>query len=354
MANILRSVIQTTRRFCQTAVFTLGLGWSAIIFRVWADDRPIPPFEDIVHIAPALEVRAAWDQVQPVGARLRIGTYNIQDFVDGVDDGTNSTPERAARHAEAAAKIIAEADPDILVLQEIENAAALELLQKFLPRPYPLAYVAVFSGHGDRPLNLAALARAPIYGVRMFDFARLSGPGRPPRGIISFTAPLDERRYLLVYGVHLKSNFGDSARNRAKRYHALRMLAEDAETTRKMYPCYDWEMMVLGDTNVDPEDPQFADDYSLEPLAAWTDLWRGRALSERVTVPTRYGDPALEFPPCTFDRVFASGELSEEPWKIGPPWTLARGVDTQNVFTVGGENDQHVSDHYPVFVDLFR
>lgn len=325
-----------------------------MIFRVWANERPIPPVEGIVHIEPAAEVRAAWDQVQSPGRRLRVATYNIQDFVDGVDDGTNSTPERAARHAEAAAKIIADADPDILVLQEIENATALELLQKYLPRPYPLAYITAFSGEGNRPLNLAAFARVPIYGVRMFDFGKLSGPGCPPRGVISFIISLDERRYLLAYGVHLKSNFGVSARNRAKRYHALRVVAEDAETTRKMYPRYVWEVMVLGDTNVDPDDPQFAEDYSLEPLATWSDLWRGRPLSERVTVPTRYGDPALEFPPCTFDRVFVSPELSEEPWKAGMPWVVPRGVDTQNVFTVGGENDQHVSDHYLVYVDLFR
>ncbi len=49
-----------------------------------------------------------------------------------------------------------------------------------------------------------------------------------------------------------------------------------------------------------------AGDPSLKPLSDWKDLWRGRPLAERTTLPTRYGDPKLEFPPACFDRLFAS------------------------------------------------
>lgn len=314
----------------------------------------ILPMAGVVRVMPASEVAADWTAVQPVGSRLRLATYNIQDFQDGINDGTNRTPERAARHAELAADIIAEINPDVLVLQEMEGPGAVALLQTRLPRPYPLAYVTDFSNQGNRPLNIGVLSRVPILGVRTVDFGLTEGPGRPPRGALSFVVPLDDERRMLVYGVHLKSNFGDATRNPSKRYHVLNVIAEDAVLTRRLFPQYLWEAVILGDMNVDPDDPQFADDPSLKPLAEWHDLWRGRPLPERVTVPTRYGDPALEFPPCAFDRVFASPEMIEAPWVIGAPISLQRGVDTQNVFTVGGENDIHVSDHYPVYMDIER
>jgi endonuclease/exonuclease/phosphatase family metal-dependent hydrolase len=317
-----------------------------------AQPADVLPAGGVVDHRPAVEVLADWPQVQPPKTQIRLATYNVQDFLDGVDDGTNRTPEQAALHARMAARILEEISPDVLVAQEMEGAESVRLLNAQFRRPYPLAYVTDFAQQGKRPLNIAVLSRIAVEGARTIELGYMEGPGRPPRGVLSFMVPLDASRRLLVYGVHLKSNFGEAARNQAKRYHAMKVVAEDAECTRRMFPHYTWEAVVIGDTNVDPDDPQFAGDPSFEPLAGWADLWRGRPLAERVTVPTRYGDPTLEFPPCTFDRVFASPDLLEPPWVIGAPKALPKGVDTQNVFTVGGQSEVHVSDHYPVYVDI--
>ena len=313
-----------------------------------------PSVEGSVLIQYPIEVKADWEGVKPPGERLRVASYDIQDFADAVRDGPNRTIERLNRQASLAAVLIGEIDPDILVMQEIENGRALAVLNAALPNPYPLAYITRFSEGGNRELNVAVLSRVALSGVRELDFGRLSGPGRPPRGVLTFVANLDDRHKLLVYGVHLKANYGENDRNIAKRFHAIKLVAEDAARVKSRYPGYEWEMIVMGDMNVDPDVEQFARDPSLDPLKEWKDLWRGRPIEERATIPTRYGDPAFEFPPAAFDRIFASPELIKDPWKVGTPSVLQRGVDTQNVLVVGGENDVHVSDHFPVYVDLTR
>jgi hypothetical protein len=104
---------------------------------------------------------------------------------------------------------------------------------------------------------------------------------------------------------------------------------------------------------VDPDQEQFATDPSFSSLSGWVDLWRGRPVEERITLPTRVGDPTLLFPPATFDRFFVSASLQEPPWVAGRPYVLQQGVDTNNVLSLPGENG-HVSDHYPVYLDIVR
>jgi endonuclease/exonuclease/phosphatase family metal-dependent hydrolase len=292
----------------------------------------------------------------PAGDRVRICSYNTQDFCDGVNDDTNATPAMAERHARGIAALLDEIDPDIVVLEEVENAAVLQLLNGALKKPYPVAFItrfASFRGEEQR-LNIAVLSRVELAGLRELDFGYFRGRGRPPRGILSFFVELGGGRCLLVYGVHLKSNFGDRVKNEFQRLSAMKILRADADEMLARYPQNDWEVLVLGDTNVDPEDAQFAKDSSFRPMRGWVDLWLGRPLAERTTLPTRLGDPALEFAPVTFDRFFASTNLVSVPWRVGPPQVLQRGVDTNSVFTVPGQDDIHVSDHYPTYVDIVK
>lgn len=294
-------------------------------------------------------------QARLPGDGLRICSYNVENFTDGVGDGDARAPATALRHARAAAALLDEIRPDVVVLQEVENEQAVRLLNDALAVPFPVGYMTRFrnrDGQTDK-LNIAVLSRVPLLEATELDFGALRGRGCPPRGALRFLVDLGDGRALLVYGVHLKSNFGRRTKNIVQRHNALRFVAQDARVLaggigRKV------EMMVLGDVNTDPEGRGFAGDRSLDPLAGWVDLWRGRPLEERVTVPTRHGDPAVEFEPATFDRFFVSPDLRVAPWVAGEPGSLQRGVDTSNVHALPGETDLHVSDHYPVYVDLAR
>ncbi|NLB66052.1 MAG: hypothetical protein GX803_06255 [Lentisphaerae bacterium] len=291
--------------------------------------------------------------------RIRVATYNIENFTDARNDGPERTPERYVAQARGAADIIAEVNPDILLLQEIENARVLIYLNSLFQQPYDYIYVTRLrrpNGTRDR-LNLGLLSRLPPRRVRQLDFHALGGPVRPARGTIAATFHLPGDFALMTYGIHLKSNFGDDARNRAHRGLALHVIGGDAVAQTYRNLPRETAAMILGDTNVDPDTPQFADDPSLEPLAgAFADLWLGRPIDERTTIPTRHpgetGDPDFVFPPSAFDRVFATRNLTADgPWLVGPPVSVQRGVATGCNITPPGVNG-HISDHYLVYVDL--
>lgn len=285
----------------------------------------------------------------------RIVSYNIQDFSDGVDDGDKRTVAEARRQARTVAGLIDEMAPDLLVLQEIENAAVLELINSYVARPFASGYITAFGEGNQRwnKLNQAVLSRVPIRGATTIDFTPIEGRGRPTRGLLRFEMSPDDSLTLLVYVVHLKANWGDNERNIAQRRHALRLLREDAaEYVKTIKGPY--AVIVAGDFNVDPEVDSFKSDPSLEALNDMIDTWKGRALEERITVPTRRGDPAMEFPPVAFDRFYATEGLTHGPWTLGRPEVLMRGVDTGNVFRIAGEDDTTASDHYPVYIDLIK
>jgi len=295
------------------------------------------------------------ERLKKPGPILRLASYNIQDFSDGIDDGARRTPERAAQQARLAARILDDVDPDVLVLQEIENATALRLLNEHLEDPFPLGYVTALGDGGARRerLNLAVLSRVPLEDLRELDFGPLRGRGRPTRGALGFSVDLGDGHRLLVYTVHLKSNFGETWVNRRQRYNALRYVRRDADQVMAARRKTQWSAVLVCDMNVDPELDPVRNDFSLRPFGDWVDLFRGRPMRERTTLPTRYGDPRFVFPPSCFDRFFVTTNLMARPWITGTPRAVPLGVDT-NVFTQGGENDIHVSDHYPVFLDLLR
>ena len=296
-----------------------------------------------------------------VPARLRVATYNLEHFTDGRHDGPERTPEVFMTHARDAAAIIAEADPDVLVLQEIENGRTLEFLNEQFERPYAYIYISKLrqtSGENER-LNLALLSRLRPRNVRQLGFYNLGGKGRPARGSLAAEFDLGDGSSLLVYDIHLKSNFGEMPRNQAQRAIALHQIAADAVSEKLQNDPDPTSVLILGDTNVDPDTEAFADDPSLEPLAgSYVDLWRGRPIEERTTIPTRLpgetGDPLLVFPPAAFDRIFASKNLAANgPWRVSPPQTIQKGTDTANNLTQPGLNG-HVSDHHLAYVDLTR
>jgi endonuclease/exonuclease/phosphatase family metal-dependent hydrolase len=153
---------------------------------------------------------------------LRVATYNLEHFTDAHRDGPDRTPAVLNLHATGAAASLVEANPDIAVFQEVENAAALRALNSRLPSPYPFAYVTAFRHGSGRPdkLNHALLSRIPPSVVRQISFTRLLPSLYATRGALAATFSLSPTLDLLVYDLHLKSNFGD-----APAVHAQRQIA---------------------------------------------------------------------------------------------------------------------------------
>lgn len=291
--------------------------------------------------------------VVAVTGAFRVVTYNIENFGDGVGD-KGRTPEIAAAHARDAAALIARFDPDLVVLQEIENSKALALLNEALPRPYPTGYITDFRPRSGRigDHNVAILSRMPVEDVVERDFGAMTGDVVPTRGFLRCTIPLPGDRRLVVYGTHLKSNYGRKDRNRAQRRIAMEAIRADADEVLRGPGAAQVELLLAGDVNTDPDSREFADDPTLDAFRGWIDLWRGRPLSERGTCPTRRGDPTREFPPAAFDRILVAPAMTNRPWVVSPPRMLAEGVNTKDVFALPGTGRGHVSDHHPVAVDI--
>jgi len=319
--------------------------------RVGADD-----IYSGAHPAVSLIEASISDKPDALNSRrsIRVASYNIEHFTDGLDDDGGRTTAMAKQQAQMAATIIEKIHPDILMIMEIENATSLRLLNSKMTRPFPIGYITTFgTGHNHSKLNIAVLSRLPLEDVREIDFQDMKMQNRPPRGLLNFSVALGPKRELLVYGVHLKSNWGKKYKNIAKRRNGLLLLRKDEDALKSAAPDTQWEVLVMGDMNADPELKKMHGAPSLEPLADWADLWAGRTAEERVTLPTRTGDPNLEFDPATFDRIYASPELMLPPWRTMRPNTLQVGVVKQQTAKPGGK-EGHVSDHYPVYVDILR
>jgi len=312
-----------------------------------------PELEDLTQ-EPVWPIRAE-DLAHELGDTLRLCTYNIQDFTDGDGESYMRTSNVVQRHIASAADIVNAIKPDVLVIQEIENAVMLTRLNEMVAPPYPFGCITDFGEErGWVKRNIAALSRFPVRRALEIDFSLGDEQPAIPRGILALEIALDERHVLLVYAVHLKSNFGDPASNMAKRAGALEYIRDHVEQLTSTETNVVWEVAVIGDMNVDPDLERFAADTSLKAFEDWDDLWRGRPLEERVTIPTRAGDPALAFPAAAFDRIIVSPALAREPWVAGEAVSYQHGVDLENVFTRAGQSERHVSDHYPVYVDLRR
>jgi endonuclease/exonuclease/phosphatase family metal-dependent hydrolase len=287
---------------------------------------------------------------------IRICTYNIQHFTDGWFDGWRRRPSHARRQAQGAAAIIDQINPDLLIIQEIENRRALKLLNENLTRPYPQGFITRF--HADyrrgRKQNIALLSRLPLADVTELEFGHLTASNAPPRGMLRVILPLSPERSLLIYGVHLKSNWGESTNNIVRRQAALQFMLQDAAAIAEDTPRTQWEILVAGDMNVDPQTETFAQDTSLAALASWHDLWQNIPLPDRTTIPTRYGDPEREYPPAAFDRIIVSPTLRRAPWLTTTAHVLQQGIDTNNINAHTGYTADHVSDHYPVYTDIIR
>lgn len=289
---------------------------------------------------------------------VRIASWNLEHFYDGRGDGPSADAAHLELHAAGAASVIDEASPDVLLLQEVENARAVSFLNERLARPYPYVYVSSLrTAAGTRDtLNLAILSRIRPDFVRQLDFHLLRGQSRPSRGTLcaAFSLPGCPMP-VLVYDIHLKSNFGDFPKVVAKRAAALHQISMDILEESVARAPAQVASFILGDTNTDPETEQFRNDPSLLPLAAThRDLWLGHPIERRTTIPTRHaGDTNLVFPPSAFDRIFVSRNFTprNSGYLLSAPAVIQRGTATHDNLLSPGEQG-HVSDHYLVYLDL--
>lgn len=268
--------------------------------------------------APALEP----DPAAVRGAdTVRVATWNVHDLFDEVDrlvppgdlDLVPSPPEVEAR-LDAVAGVLLRLDADLVLLQEVENAA---LLRRLAGRAgYPEAWLV--EGLDPRGIDVAALSRLPVERyVSHLDDLDAAGRRLWPRDCVEVHVRTAGAPVVVV-GSHLSSALSDDGTRRALQAARLRELADAVRRDRP-------GALVLagGDLNDRPDGaalaPLLGDAAWLEVAAPGVATWGEGAAARRLD-----------------DLVVPSAEAGAVRWAA----------------VVDGDDVRSASDHRPVVLDL--
>ncbi len=109
-------------------------------------------------------------------ATARIGTYNVENLFDMIDDPHRSDgPPTTRARLQALAEVILAVDCDILALQEVENVEILaEFNETYLNGMYP--EVVLVEGNDPRGIDVAILSRIHLESVVSFRNREMVNP----------------------------------------------------------------------------------------------------------------------------------------------------------------------------------
>ncbi|MEM1434922.1 MAG: endonuclease/exonuclease/phosphatase family protein [Pseudomonadota bacterium] len=277
---------------------------------------------------------------------LRLATYNVQNlFTDAA-----GTLDRSAVSLKALLRMLELLDADVVALQEVGGATALNRLNEGLKTPYPFAYCG--EGNSRRNIQLAYLSRWPLTlhshrtlpltdpeGAALSDYPdalaatrRQLQPLRFQRDILRADLVTETGAELCLLNVHLKSRAEALWRQLSSdtiRAAEIRALARVATTCAASVPT-----ALLGDFN---------DSWTSDPMAPlralrWIDVmqWEvARSRGARARSPGTYWKKRH----ARLDFVHVSPQLHAH---------LVPG----SARTHSGALGQRASDHYPVSVDL--
>ena len=251
---------------------------------------------------------------------IRIVSWNLNWF-PGKKPEPSAEEEKA--HMEQAQAALRELKPDVLLLQEVRDWKSAEQLCSAVPG----LRMQVISRFQPRPQNQVIATRLPVDSTWSDEWKH--GADGPPRGYVFTAIELPQKRFLLTYSLHLKSNVGAPAMNLPKRQEAARQLLAHTQEMQKLYGARGaCGLLVGGDMNTSLDDPRFSGEQTLRALNAagfhWT--FAGVPFANRITIPKEGS-----FPDNCFDHIFTTG----------------LGRQTASVRPYPGR-----SDHNPVVLDL--
>ncbi|MFO0616585.1 MAG: endonuclease/exonuclease/phosphatase family protein [Polyangiaceae bacterium] len=238
------------------------------------------------------------------GTALKILNWNLHNFYDDKDNGSmtgeivKSSADYKAQTA-LIAKVIGALDPDVAILQEVENQGALDTLNTALGNKYPER--SLIEGNDTRGINNAALSKIPFAKVvsHKDDQFVEAGSGQTfsfTRDAIEYHFSFAGRSVALV-GVHFRSKVDpDNPNKRLAEAERARAIADeitkaDAETG----------VVILGDYNDTPNsDPMtaikgkapnlYADSATFVPTA---DQWSFDFMGTKELIDHQMANPVM-------------------------------------------------------------
>jgi endonuclease/exonuclease/phosphatase family metal-dependent hydrolase len=269
---------------------------------------------------------------QASAANVRLTTWNLDWFPNGTPK--EAPPAEQERRIHAAADVLRNLDPDIILLQEIRDYdTCVRLAEAIKPHTYQVAICSAFKepfqpGFGKQ--QVAILAKEPAQAAWAERWKSMEGVD-PPRGF-AFAWIKIKGADVGVYSVHLKSNLimhgdkvAETTKNVRKREVAAHQILNHLRSViAKAIPNIQSEV-VAGDFNTNPV--EFPADDTLKTLedAGFRNCMENASATQRITHPGGHG-----YPDTTFDYVLAQHAT------VSPP----------NI------THSKASDHYPVTCDV--
>jgi endonuclease/exonuclease/phosphatase family metal-dependent hydrolase len=279
----------------------------------------------IVNISAAVALIMAW-LVSPVIATpiaIRVVTWNLQWF----PGGKNATRESQDRHIALVREEIRKLNPDILILQEVGSAQALDETLKPLDSHWQTVVISAFKQGGlISGQQIAIAAKIPAESAWAEPWNR--GWADAPRGYAYALFPVNGKK-LAIYGLHLKSNLGDAAENTSKREDAVQQLIQHVELDNNRVTKAE-AIVVGGDFNTDDPDAVSSKtkgertfDFFRKAGFSWA--YEGIDFKNRITCPAKD-----RYPAACFDHF----------------WTRGLSLSSAQAF------QSSASDHFPVVMEI--
>ncbi|PKD43802.1 endonuclease/exonuclease/phosphatase family protein [Rhodohalobacter barkolensis] len=201
---------------------------------------------------------------------ISVVTWNIEHFVDKFDspyidnDRENNPPEDMDERRELFAEAIKKMDADIVVLQEVESAA---YMQVFAEQHFPDLNYRYFTGResNDWYMNVVVMSRIPLgmlysyanpdsYIVDiMDDDGQVQRQNFTNNRMLSVDVLVNPDYSFLLTGLHLKAGRGE--RNENWRIGQIDLLRDHFEYLTTVHP--DMRFLIAGDLNILPGDREF-------------------------------------------------------------------------------------------------
>lgn len=297
---------------------------------------------------------------------MRILSFNIQNLrlrhADGVarmdgardrDEGHES-PALDPADRRLAAALLARAEADLVILQEVFDSETLERFNTHhLARaglsPYPFAHCP--PGNDGRGLDIAVLSRRPVALSSHADLTAtdlaLAAP-RPDLPVFRRDCLMIEAGAITLFACHFKAPYPDPAA--AWPVRRLEARAVRALIARRFARPEQGQWLVLGDLN----DPGHGAEPAIAPLLPpfSVDLFARLPEADRWTYYDVHSDSYSQP-----DAALASPALATR-WPLAAPLILRAGLSFEATRHKGahlpgvGRHRPHASDHAAVLLDL--
>ena len=260
---------------------------------------------------------------------IKITTWNLQWFPGKQKEAPPLEEEKA--HVNSVKSVLKEINPEILCLQEIKGPD--DDPDKFRPLLDDIAKelggsVTVMSEF-KRDLEVAIISRHPAQDKDWQEFKEADPT--PSRGF-AYAAFKVNNQILLVYTVHLKSNYGGIDTTAPLREESARQLIAHADEKQTHFKEQGLSstVMLCGDFNYDPGSAKWKDDKTFAILREKGFQWAGLGLDRKETISWLTNG---RYPDAAFDHFL---------FRASPEMTVSRSITTKT--------DRSVSDHRAVSI----